>query len=77
MGVMLTLVGAGYGISFAIASEVQTLNRPDIATRPLAGTLPVLSTYMVRRGGEPSAQLKRFISRVKRLSAARSDDAGD
>jgi len=38
LGVMLTLVGAGYGIGFAIASQVQTLQRPDISIRPLAGT---------------------------------------
>ncbi len=51
LGVMLTLVGAGYGIGFGIASQVQALNRPDIATRPLAGTPQMLSTYLVRRGG--------------------------
>ncbi|MFP5482910.1 MAG: LysR family transcriptional regulator, partial [Gammaproteobacteria bacterium] len=61
-----TLVGAGYGIGFAIASPVQALSRPDITMRPLAGT-PVLSTYLLRRQGEPSEPLKRFIGRVKRL----------
>ncbi len=66
LGVMLTLVGAGYGIGFAIASQVQALSRPDITMRPLAGT-PVLSTYLLRRQGEPSEPLKRFIGRVKRL----------
>ena len=74
-GVMLTLVAAGYGIGFASASQVQALNRPDIATRPLAGTPPMLSTYLVRRGGEPSEPLTRFIRRVKRLSASPSDEA--
>ncbi|MCD6671438.1 MAG: LysR family transcriptional regulator [Burkholderiaceae bacterium] len=67
LGVMLTLVGAGYGIGFAIASQVQALNRPDIATRPLGGTPPVLSTYLVRRGGEPSEPLKRFIARARKV----------
>ena len=76
LGVMLTLVGAGYGIGFAIASQVQALNRPDIATRPLEGTQPILSTYLVRRGGEPSDSLKRFISRVKRLSAKPDGEPG-
>lgn len=75
LGVMLTLVGAGYGIGFAIASQVQALNRPDIATRPLAGTPSMLSTYLVRRGGEPSEPLKRFISRVKGLNALTADEA--
>ena len=65
LSVMLTLVGAGYGIGFAIASQVQTLQRPDISTRPLAGTPPMLSTYLLRRQGEPSEPMKRFIERVK------------
>ena len=76
LGVMLTLVGAGYGIGFAIASQVHSLSRPDIATRPLAGTPPMLSTYLVRRGGEPSEPLKRFISRVKRLNAPPANETG-
>ncbi len=68
-GVLLTLVAAGYGIGFASSSHVRLLNRPDIATRPLAGTPPMLSTYLVRRGGESSEPLTRFIRRVERLSA--------
>jgi DNA-binding transcriptional LysR family regulator len=40
LGVMLTLVGAGYGIGFAIASQVQTLNRPDITVRPWPARRP-------------------------------------
>jgi len=63
--VMLTLVGAGYGISFAIASQVQTLQRSDIAIRPLVGTAPTLSTYLLRRQGEPSASMKRFLARAR------------
>jgi DNA-binding transcriptional LysR family regulator len=74
LGVMLTLVGAGYGIGFAIASQVQTLQRPDISVRPLAGTPPMLSTYLLRRKGEPTDPMKRFIERVKD-GAAPVDDA--
>ena len=33
LGVMLTLVGSGYGIGCAVASQMQTVNRPDIATQ--------------------------------------------
>jgi hypothetical protein len=50
---MLTLVGAGYGLGFAIASQVQTLNRPDITARPLAGTPPMLSTYLPAAAPNP------------------------
>ncbi|MFU3033315.1 LysR family transcriptional regulator [Pseudomonas aeruginosa] len=74
LGVMLTLVGAGYGIAFGIASQVQALNRPDIATRPLAGRSPLLSTYLLRRKAEPSPPLKRFITRVKSMSTPSGDE---
>ncbi|WP_456155002.1 LysR substrate-binding domain-containing protein [Verminephrobacter eiseniae] len=69
LGVMLTLVGAGYGVGFAIASQVQSLQRPGIAIRPLAGTPPKLSTYVLCRQGKPSGAVKRFIGRVKSMSA--------
>ncbi|OGA57068.1 MAG: D-alanyl-D-alanine endopeptidase [Burkholderiales bacterium RIFCSPHIGHO2_01_FULL_64_960] len=64
LGVMLTLVGAGYGVGFAIGSQVKMLQRPDIAVRPLAGMSPTLSTYLLRRKGEPSEPMKRFMKRI-------------
>lgn len=67
LGVMLTLVGAGYGVGFGIVSQVQALNRADIATRPLAGEPPMLSTYLLRRQGEPSEPMKRFIARAREM----------
>ena len=73
LGVMLTLVGAGYGIGFAIASQVQTLQRPDISIRPLAGTPPKLSTYLLRRRGELSEPMKRFMERLRAVTA-RADE---
>ncbi len=76
LGVMLTLVGSGYGIGYAVASQMQTVNRPDIATRPLAGDPPLLSTYLLRRQSEPSEPLKRLIARVKVLNALPSGEAG-
>ena len=74
LGVMLTLVGAGYGIGFAIASQVQTLNRPDIAVRPLAGTPPMLSTYLLRRRAEPSEPTKRFLERAREEFGPKGDE---
>ncbi|MFT3819548.1 MAG: LysR family transcriptional regulator [Rubrivivax sp.] len=65
LGVMLTMVGAGYGIGFAIASQVSVMNRPDVVVRPLAGRSLTLTTYLIRSEGEPSAQLSRFIERAK------------
>ena len=74
LGVMLTLVGAGYGIGFAIASQVQTLNRPDIAVRPLAGTPPMLSTYLLRRRAQPSEPTKRFLERAREEFVPKGDE---
>lgn len=76
LGVMLTLVGAGYGIGFAIGSQVQTWQRPDIAIRPLAGTAPTLTAFLLRRQGEPSEPMKRFISRVKAIGGAPGGETG-
>jgi DNA-binding transcriptional LysR family regulator len=72
MGVMLTLVAAGYGIGFAIGAPVQALQRADIAIRPLAGfKQPTLTTFLLRRQGQPSEPIKRFLARVKALSGER------
>lgn len=75
LGVMLTLVGAGYGIGFAVASHVQPLPRPDIVIRPLAGVPPPLSTYLLRRQGEPSAPMKRFMRRMRDEGAPGHEEA--
>ena len=73
LGVMLTLVGAGYGIGFAIGAQVQTCQRPDIAIRPLAGITPTLTTYLLRRQSEPSEPMKRFLQRARRLFRPQGD----
>lgn len=70
LGVMLTLVGAGYGVGFAIAPQVLALKRVDIAIRPLEGD-PMLSTYLLRRRGEPSEPIKRFLNRARNISPSR------
>lgn len=74
LGVMLTLVGAGYGIGFAPALQLQTLQRSDITIRPLAGMHHSLSTYMLRRQGEPSPLLLRFLQRVEQEAARIKDN---
>jgi hypothetical protein len=73
LGVMLTLVGAGYGIGFAIGAQVQTWRRPDIAIRPLAGITPTLTTYLMRRQSEPSEPMKRFLQRARGLFRPQGD----
>ena len=48
----------------------------DIAIRPLAGTAPTLTTFLLRRQGEPSEPMKRFISRVKAIGGAPGGETG-
>ncbi|GAC1627119.1 MAG: LysR family transcriptional regulator [Nevskia sp.] len=65
LGVKMTMVGAGYGIGFVNASQVTTMNRPDVVVRPLAGRAPKLTTYLIRPEGQASAPLTRLIERGK------------
>lgn len=62
---MLTLVGAGYGIGFAIASQVAMFQRDDVVARPLASRMPAkLVTYLLHTEGEHSEPLRHFIARA-------------
>ena len=55
-------------------NERQTLNRPDITVRPLAGTPPMLSTYLLRRSAEPSEPMKRFLQRAREEFLPKGDE---
>lgn len=61
---MVTLVAAGYGLGFSTEAHVSATSHPEIVIRPLAGRPPVLTTYLVRRIGEPPEPLQRFIDRI-------------
>jgi len=61
---MLTLVGAGYGIGFAIASQVALFQREDVVVRPVAGRAPMLITYLLCADREPSEPLRHFMARA-------------
>ncbi len=62
LGMMLTLVGAGYGIGFTLDTNAATIDRSDIAFRPFADKL-MLTTYLLRVGREPSEALARLVGR--------------
>ncbi|WPC06212.1 LysR family transcriptional regulator [Pseudomonas benzenivorans] len=64
LDLMMALVAAGYGLGFSSLAKITGLNNPDVVARPLAGCPAVLTTYLVRREGEPSGQLARFIGRL-------------
>ena len=75
---IVTLVAAGYGLGFSTEAHVSTSSHPEIVTRPLAGRTPVLTTYLIRRIGDPSEVLQRFVERALITAPDRSaDDAQD
>ncbi|HBP4946385.1 TPA: LysR family transcriptional regulator [Pseudomonas aeruginosa] len=63
---MLTLVGAGYGVGFISATKIPASQRPDVVIRPLAMESAVITTYLLRpEGSDLSASLLRFIVRLR------------
>jgi len=77
---MMALVAAGYALGLAGASQIANCRELGIVARPLAGRVPMLTTWLLRRDHEPSQSLARFIGRVasidpqmERRRAASSD----
>jgi DNA-binding transcriptional LysR family regulator len=66
LDMMLTLVGAGYGVGFMSATKIPVSQRPDVVIRPLAMDSAVITTYLLRPdSSELSASLERFIVRLR------------
>lgn len=64
LDLMMSLVAAGYGLGFSSLARINELNNPDVVARQLDGCETMLTTYLIRREGEPAEQLTRFIGRV-------------
>ncbi|WP_133458113.1 LysR family transcriptional regulator, partial [Pseudomonas aeruginosa] len=54
LDMMLTLVGAGYGVGFITETRIAASLRPDVVIRPLAMDSAVITTYLLRPAGEDS-----------------------
>lgn len=66
LDMMLTLVGAGYGVGFMTATKIPVSQRPDVVIRPLALDGAVMTTYLLRPHSTiMSASLERFIARLR------------
>jgi DNA-binding transcriptional LysR family regulator len=61
---MMVLVAAGYGLSFANESHMAICRHPEVVARPLAGRPISLTTCLLRPESDPSEPLRRFIGRV-------------
>ncbi len=63
---MLTLVGAGYGVGFMAATKIPISQRPDVVIRPLAVESAIITTYLLRPdSGDVPASLERLIVRLR------------
>lgn len=61
---MMTLVAAGYGLSFASESHMMVCRHPEVVARPLAGRAHLLTTYLLRPNTESSEPLSHFVARL-------------
>ena len=59
------------------AAHIASSREPNIVGRPLAGTPPMLTTYLLRRDAEPSQALARFIERLQSNGPGLGDAAHD
>ncbi|MBX5857239.1 LysR family transcriptional regulator [Pseudomonas aeruginosa] len=65
VSMMLTLVGAGYGIGITTSTKTTACTRSDVVIRPLAMESPAISTYLLRlKADHISDPLERFIRRL-------------
>jgi DNA-binding transcriptional LysR family regulator len=65
LDMMLTLVGAGYGVGFTTPTRMAGSQRPDVVARRLAIDSAVITTYLLRpRSDTLCPTLERFIARL-------------
>lgn len=64
---MMIVVSAGFALGLAGGPHITASREPGVVARPLAGRSPMLTTYLLRREGEVSEVLSRFIERVQAI----------
>lgn len=64
---MMALVAAGFALGLAGASQIANSREAGVVARPLAGRMPVLTTYLLRLDNEPTEALARFVERINAI----------
>lgn len=64
---MMVVVSAGFALGLAGGPHITASREPGVVARPLAGRSPMLTSYLLRREGEVSEVLSRFIERVQAI----------
>jgi DNA-binding transcriptional LysR family regulator len=71
---MLMMIGAGYGVGFAIESQIAHFQRDDVVVRPMESGLPPVTTYVLRGVNEPSEPLAKFMERARRIGGLQESE---
>lgn len=66
---MMALVSAGFALGLTGEAHIAGSQESGVVARPLASRVPPLTTYVLRREGEPPEVLERFIDRVQALES--------
>ncbi|HFJ0418692.1 TPA: LysR family transcriptional regulator [Pseudomonas aeruginosa] len=64
---MMIVVSAGFALGLAGGPHITASRESGVVARPLAGRSPILTTYLLRREGDVSEVLSRFIERVRAI----------
>lgn len=72
LGMTLALVAAGYGVGFTTEIQISNHRHDGIIMRRLGCKDADLITYFLRRQDTPSAELSRFVTRVRSISNEKS-----
>lgn len=74
LDLMMTLVSAGLALGFAGASQIFARKETGVVARPLAGQVPMVTTYLLHLDAEPSETLARFIQRASAVESPACDE---
>ncbi|MEO9334700.1 LysR substrate-binding domain-containing protein [Pseudomonas guguanensis] len=64
---MMVVVSAGFALGLAGGPHIAASRESGVVARPLAGRSPMLTTYLLRREGEASEVVSRFIERAQTI----------
>lgn len=73
--VLFTLVGAGYGVGFVLATHAEMIRRADVVVRPIVSPPPLARTFLLYRSDEapgPAAGLLEWARRISDAAGAAS-----
>ena len=70
--VLLTLVGAGYGVGFVLATHAANIQRADIVIRPIVNPPLKINTYLLYRAENSSGPVACFLEHVRAELEGRS-----